>query len=88
MALIERRTYDRIAPGARARLTRIRLGTGITVITGRTIGLVRIAAYARRWIARSGNVALILRRADDGIAPRANPRLTRVRLRAPIAIRT
>ncbi len=86
VALVERGAYDRIGSGARTRLARIRLRTGIAVIACRSVGFVRIGAHTRHGIAGAGIVALIERRAHDGIGSDARPRLTCIRLGTRVAI--
>jgi len=86
VALVERRASDRVCPSTSARLTRIRLGTRIAIGTRRAVIRVRIAASARGRIARARYVALIERRADDRIGPRAHADLARIRLRTSIAV--
>lgn len=88
MTLIHGRTDDRVRPGARARLTRIRLRTRVVVIARRSIGLVRIAARAGGRIACPRDMALIERRTNHGTRAHASARLARIRLRATIAVIT
>ncbi len=86
VALIERRADDRIGAIARAIGARIRLRTSIAVIACRAFRGLRIGAHARRRIARSGDVALIGRRADDRIGARARTGLAGIRLRTRVAV--
>ncbi len=83
---IERRAGLGVRPGARTRLTRIRLRTTIVVAARRAIGRIRIAALTRRWIADTGHVTRIERRAGLGVRPIARTRHARIRLRTTIAV--
>ena len=71
VALIQCAAHDRIAAGACAGITSIRLGTAIAVITHCAVGFDGIGAHAGRVIAGARVVALIESHADDGIAARA-----------------
>lgn len=62
------------------------MSASIVVIAHAPVGFGRIGTYARGGIARAGIVALIRRRADDGVCPGTGSRLTRIRLRAGIAV--
>ncbi len=88
MALVLRRAGNGISTIARTSLTRIRLGAGIVVITRRTVGLVRIRANPRRRIARPHVMALVLRRAGNGIAARTRAALATIRLCTCIVVIT
>jgi hypothetical protein len=69
VALIGCRADDRIGTRANTGLTRIRLRARISVIANGTVGFGRIRARARVGIARTDHMALIGRRADDGVRP-------------------
>jgi hypothetical protein len=86
VALIERHAHDGVGPGACPQLTGIGLGAGIAVIASAAIRLVRIRTNARRRIADADVMALVERRARNGIGARTRARLTRIGLRARIAV--
>src|SRR5207253_157970 len=86
VALIERHTDDGVGPDAAARLAGVGLGAGIAVAARATFGRVRVGARAARRIADPGDVALIERRADDGVGPDAAARLAGVGLGAGITV--
>ena len=66
MALIGCGTDDRIATDADTRLTGVRLGAGVFVVTCGSVGLVWIRTCPRAGVAHPGGVALIERGADNG----------------------
>ena len=86
MALVESRADDRGARVTAPRLTCVTRGARIAVAARRTIGLIRIAANARRRIARAGRMALIERRAHHRVATHTRAGLASVRLGAGIPI--
>lgn len=86
MALVLRSAKDRTRSEANAGDTRIGLRTSVVVVAIRPIGDGRIGASARCRIARTSDMALVERRANDGIRARASARLACIRLRTGIAI--
>ena len=86
VTLILRRAND----GARAHtgpiLARIRLCAGVSVGAGEPVGSVRVRAEAARSVARTGDVTLIERSANDRIPTNASTRLARVGEGALIAV--
>ena len=88
VALVERRADHWIGTAAGAIGARIRLCTSIAVIANGAFRCLRIRANARRWIAYTHNVALIRRRAHDGIGARTRTGLASIRLRTRIAVIT
>jgi hypothetical protein len=88
MAKVERRASNWVCPSTRTGLTAIRLRTGISVITNRTIGFRRIGARTSTWIANARIVALAERRTNDRVCPGTGASLTRIRLRTGISVAT
>src|SRR2546427_522981 len=86
MTLIEGGADDGIRPDAGALLAGVPLGASIAVGAGAAVRLVRVGARAARRIADSGDVALVERRADDGVRPDAAARLAGVGLGTGIAV--
>ena len=86
MTLIGCGARDRVCTRAKPRLTRIRLRASTTIIAGRTVRLVRIAARARSRIASARNMALIRWCTNNGTRTNTSSGLTRIGLRASIAI--
>src|SRR5205085_5746650 len=69
-----------------ARLAVIALRAGVAIVGGGAIGRRRVRAGAGGRIARARRVALIRRRAGHGVAARTRARLTRIALRAGVAV--
>src|SRR5206468_4226285 len=86
VALVARGADDGVGPDAAARLAGVGLGAGITVGAGAAVRLVGVGAGAVRRIAGASDVALIERRADDGVRPRADARLAGVGLGTGITV--
>lgn len=86
VAFVLRHANDWICTGARAGLARIRRCACIAIIAGLSIRSVRYAAHARSRIACAGEMALIDRRARDGVCPNTRTRLARVHLRTCAAV--
>src|SRR5439155_17259148 len=86
MALVERRADDGIAARAGRVLTAIARSAEVAVVARRAVGGVRVGALAGGGVARAGVVALVERRADDGIAARAGPVLTAIARSAEVAV--
>ena len=86
MTLIGSGAYDRVGPGARTRLTGIRLRASTSVVASCAIRLVRTAARAGCRIADARIVALIRCRTNDGTRAHTGSGLTRIGLRTSIAV--
>src|SRR2546428_657433 len=60
------------APRIYAGAAGVGLGARIAVVAGRPVRRVRIRAHTRRWVAGPGDMALVARRAGDGVAAGAD----------------
>lgn len=61
MALIGRRTHDRVCPSTDAHLARVRLRTCIAVITHRTIGCIRMHGHTGGTSLQRADIAIVQR---------------------------
>jgi hypothetical protein len=86
MALVRRRTHDRVGPHTGAGHARVGPRTPIAVVARRSIGLPRRRARAGRRIARTLPAALVDHWTHDRFRPDAGARLTAVRPRALVAV--
>src|SRR5205823_3804707 len=86
VALIERCADDGVRSRAGARLAGVGLCARVAVAAGGAVGGVRVRADAGPGVADARDVALIERRADDGVRAGAGPRLARVGLCAGVAV--
>src|SRR6185503_13733095 len=86
VALIEWRADDGIGADARAVLTGVVLGARVVVVAGCVVRLRGVRAGSVRRVADTGNVALVQRRADDGIHAGTDARLARVGLRTRVPV--
>src|SRR5262249_3166477 len=66
--------------------TRVGLGAEVTVVAPGAVRARRIGTQAGRRVADAGVVALVARRADDGVGADAHAGLTRVDLGAEVAV--
>jgi len=86
MALVLGAASHRVGSGARPRLARIRLGTGVAVAAGAAIGFGRVGAKSADAVASSHVVALVLGAAGDGVGSGTNTGLASIALGAGIAV--
>ncbi len=76
----------RIAARACAGLALVGLGARVAVAASRSVGERGIRAHARGWIAHACRMALIARRAGDGVSARAHAGLAEVDLGARVPV--
>src|SRR5207249_10130867 len=77
--------HDRVRAGAIARLARVRLRAGVTVVAHGALGQGRVRAPTRVGVA-DPHVTLVLRRTHDRVAADAAPSRARIALRAGVAV--
>src|SRR5207249_3465538 len=86
VALVLRRADEGIGARAGAALAGVALRARVAVVARRAVGLRGVRALPGRDVTGAGHVALVLRRADDGIGARAGAALAGVAQRARIAV--
>src|SRR5437867_2921256 len=87
MALVGSHADDRVGSATRPALAGIGLRAGVAVAAGRAVRLRRVRAHAGQRVARAHIVALVGRRADDGVPADAGAARARIGPGAGVAVR-
>src|SRR5947209_7970136 len=86
MALGSDRRGEGVAGRADSGPAGVGLGASVAVVAGRPVRRVRVGAHTRRGVAGSCDMALVTRRAGDGVAARADTGAAGVGLGAGVAV--